>query len=174
MSTRLGSKIINIPDFPKKGIQFKDLSTLFSDSAAFQEAIDLLSHRYITKKIDAVVSIEARGFIVGAALAYKLGTGLIIARKPAKLPRKTVSISYALEYGTDSIEIHEDAIRPGMKILLVDDLLATGGTVSAALKLLKTMGADIVECCFLVELTALNGRGKVKEEGVFSLIQFDD
>jgi len=166
--------IRNIPDFPKKGIQFKDITTLLSDAVSFREAIDLMSHRYLAEKIDAVVGIEARGFVMGAALAYKLGTGVILVRKKGKLPHKTVSVSYELEYGTDTLEVHEDAIRPGMKILLADDLLATGGTMSAVLKMLESLGAEIVECCFLCELTGLNGRKQLERHKVFSLIQFDD
>ena len=172
--SELKSKIRNIPDFPKKGIQYKDITTLISNSAAFLQAIDLMSQRYLTDGIDAVIGIEARGFVVGAAMAHKLGTGVILVRKAGKLPCKTVSASYDLEYGKDCLEIHEDAIRPDMKVLVVDDVLATGGTVSATLNILKTMGADVLECCFLVELTALNGRAQLKEQKVFSLIQFDD
>jgi len=170
----LKSKIRNIPDFPKKGIQFKDITTLLSDSTAFRQAIDLMAQRYLTEGIDAVIGIEARGFVVGAALAHKLGTGVILVRKAGKLPCKTVSASYDLEYGKDCLEIHEDAISPGMKVLVVDDVLATGGTISAVLSILKTMGADVFECCFLLELTALNGRAQFKGQNVFSLIQFDD
>jgi len=173
-TNNLKNIIRNIPDFPKKGIQFKDITTLLSDSIAFQQAIDLMSHRYLTDGIDAIIGVEARGFVVGAALAHKLGTGVILVRKAGKLPGKTISASYELEYGTDCLEIHEDAIRPGMKVLVVDDVLATGGTISAVLKILKTMGADVAECCFLVELTALNGRKQFEGQKVFSLIQFDD
>ena len=173
-TNKFKDKIRNIPDFPKPGIQFKDITTLLSDSAAFQEAIDLMSHLYLTDGIEAIVGIEARGFVVGAALAHKLGTGVILARKAGKLPYKTISQTYDLEYGTDCIEIHEDAISPGMRVLLVDDMLATGGTISAALNLLKTMGANVLECCFLMELAFLKGRERLKGEKVFSLIQFDD
>lgn len=173
-TNELKSIIRNIPDFPKKGIQFKDITTLFADPSSFQKAIDLIAHRYLNKKIDAVVGVEARGFVIGAALAYKLGTGVILVRKAGKLPRKTVSVSYTLEYGTDKLEIHEDAIRPGMKILLADDLLATGGTTSAVLNMLKKLEAKVLECCFLTELTALKGRDRLKGHKVFSLIQFDD
>jgi len=166
--------IRNIADFPKKGIQFKDITTLLSDAASFQLAIDLMSQRYLSQKIDAVVAIEARGFILGGAMAYKLGTGFIPVRKAGKLPHKTISVTYDLEYGQDKLEIHEDAMRPKMRILLVDDVLATGGTTSAVLKMLKSLGAEIVECCFLAELTALNGRAQLEGHKYFSLIQFDD
>ncbi|MEW6721533.1 MAG: adenine phosphoribosyltransferase [Thermodesulfobacteriota bacterium] len=172
--TELKKRIRNIPDFPKKGIQFKDITTLLADRASYQQAIDLMSHRYFDKGIDAVVGVEARGFIMGAALAYKLGTGVLLVRKQGKLPHKTVRASYELEYGKDQLEIHEDAIRPGMKILLADDVLATGGTVAAVIGLLKNLGAVVVECCFLAELSALGGRERLKGEKVFSLIQFDD
>jgi adenine phosphoribosyltransferase len=139
----LKKRIRNVPDFPTKGIQFKDITTLLSDPASFQQVIDLMAHRHFAKGIEAVVGIEARGFVMGAALAYKL-------------------------------EIHEDSIRPGMKVLVADDVLATGGTVSAVLGLLKKMGADVVECCFLAELTSLRGRELLKGEKIFSLLQFDD
>jgi adenine phosphoribosyltransferase len=170
----LKKRIRNVPDFPKKGIQFKDITTLLSDPASFQQTIDLIAHRHFAKGIDAVVGIEARGFIMGAALAYKMGTGILLVRKPGKLPHKTVSASYDLEYGKDRLEIHEDSIRPGMKVLVADDVLATGGTVAAVVGLLKILGADIVECCFLAELTALRGRDRLMGQNVFSLVQFDD
>ena len=170
----LKQRIRNVPDFPKKGIQFKDITTLLSDPASFQQAIDLMAHRHFAKGIEAVVGIEARGFIMGAALAYKLGTGVLLVRKPGKLPHKTVSASYDLEYGKDRLEIHEDSIRPGMKVLVADDVLATGGTVSAVVGLLRKLEADIVECCFLAELTALKGRERIKGQKIFSLIQFED
>jgi len=125
-------KIIrDIPDFPKKGILFKDITTLLKDPVSFQRAVDLLSHRYVGKGIEVVVGIEARGFIIGAALAYKLGAGVILVRKPGKLPHKTHRASYKLEYGEDTLEIHQDAVSPGQKVLIADDVLATGGTVSA-------------------------------------------
>ena len=166
-------KIIrDIPDFPKKGILFKDITTLLADAKSFQMTVDLLGHRYVGKKIDAVVGIEARGFIFGAALAYKLGSGFVIVRKPGKLPYKTSKIKYDLEYGTDSLEIHEDAIKKGQRVLIVDDLLATGGTVSAVSKLIEKQGGKIVEISFLCELEALNGRAKLTNYPIFSLIKF--
>jgi adenine phosphoribosyltransferase len=172
--SELKQRIRNVPDFPKKGIQFKDITTLLSDPASFQQAIDLIAHRHFAKGIEAVVGIEARGFIMGAALAYKLGTGVLLVRKPGKLPHKTVAASYDLEYGKDRLEIHEDSIRPGMRVLVADDVLATGGTVSAVVGLLRKLEADIVECCFLAELTALKGRERIKGQKIFSLIQFED
>ena len=170
----LKKRIRNIPDFPIKGIQFKDITTLLSDPSSYQRAIDLMAHRHFNKGVESVVGIEARGFVMGAAMAYKLGVGVILVRKAGKLPYRTVSAEYALEYGKDRLEIHEDAIRPGMKVVVADDVLATGGTVAAVADLLKRLGADIVECCFLAELTDLRGRDKLKGQKVFSLLKFKD
>jgi adenine phosphoribosyltransferase len=133
-----------------------------------------MAHRHFGKGIEAVVGIEARGFVMGAAMAYKLGTGVLLVRKAGKLPYKTVAASYDLEYGKDRLEIHEDAIRPGMKVIVADDVLATGGTVSAVIGLLNKLGADVVECCFLAELTELKGRQLLKRQKVFSLLQFEE
>ena len=171
-TSELKKRIRNIPDFPTKGIQFKDITTLLSDPGSFQRAIDLMAHRHFAKGIEAVVGIEARGFVMGAAMAYKLGTGVLLVRKAGKLPYKTVAASYDLEYGKDRLEIHEDSIRPGMKVVVADDVLATGGTVSAVIGLLNKLGADVVECCFLAELTDLRGREHLKGQKVFSLLQF--
>ena len=135
-------------------------------------AIDLMAHRHFNKGVEAVIGIEARGFVMGAAMAYKLGVGVILVRKAGKLPHKTVAAEYALEYGKDRLEIHEDAIWPGMKVIVADDVLATGGTVGAVTNLLKRLGADILECCFLAELTDLRGREKLKGQKVFSLLKF--
>ena len=170
----LKKRIRNIPDFPIKGIQFKDITTLLSDAAAFQRAIDLMAHRHFHKGVEAVVGIEARGFVMGAAMAYKLGVGVILVRKAGKLPYRTVAAEYALEYGKDKLEMHEDAIRPGMKVIVADDVLATGGTVSAVVDLLKRLEADIIECAFLAELTDLKGRKKLKGQKVFSLLKFKE
>jgi adenine phosphoribosyltransferase len=170
----LKKRIRNVPDFPKKGIQFKDITTLLSDPSSFQRAIDLMAHRHFNKGIEAVVGVEARGFVMGAAMAYKLGTGVLLVRKKGKLPHKTVSVSYDLEYGKDQLEIHEDSIKPGMRVIVADDVLATGGTMAAVLEMLTGLGARIVECCFLAELTALNGRSKLKGQKVFSLLKYDD
>ena len=169
---KLKKRIRNIPDFPIKGIQFKDITTLLADPASFQQAIDLMADRHFNKGVEAVIGIEARGFVMGAAMAYKLGVGVLLVRKAGKLPYKTVSASYDLEYGKDRLEIHEDAIRPGMKVIVADDVLATGGTVAAVVDLLTRLGADIVECCFLAELTELAGRKKLKGQKIFSLIKF--
>ncbi len=152
----LKSIIRDIPDFPKKGIIFKDITTLLSDAASYQRMIDLLSHRYIGKRIDKVVGVEARGFIIGAALAYKLGAGIVLVRKPGKLPSETFKKTYDLEYGTDTLEMHTDAIKKGERVLIADDLLATGGTMSAVVDMVDSMGGELVECCFMAELEFLN------------------
>jgi adenine phosphoribosyltransferase len=170
----LKKRIRNIQDFPQKGIQFKDITTLLSDPASFQRAIDLLAHRHFAKGVEAVVGVEARGFVMGAAMAYKLGIGVILVRKHGKLPYKTVSAVYDLEYGKDRLEIHEDAVRPGMRVIVADDVLATGGTMAAVAGLLERLGAEIVECCFLAELTGLKGRDKLKGQKVFSLLKFNE
>ncbi|MGB7970952.1 MAG: adenine phosphoribosyltransferase [Candidatus Deferrimicrobiaceae bacterium] len=170
----LKKRIRNIPDFPIKGIQFKDITTLLSDPESYQRAIDLMAHRHFNKGVEAVIGIEARGFVMGAAMAYKLGVGVILVRKAGKLPHRTVAAEYALEYGKDRLEIHEDAIWPGMKVIVADDVLATGGTVGAVTNLLKRLGADILECCFLAELTDLRGREKLKGQKVFSLLKFTE
>src|SRR5512138_1655177 len=148
--------IRDIPDFPKKGIIFKDITTLLADAQSFQKMIDLLSHRYVGKRIDKVVGVEARGFIIGSALAYKLGAGIVLVRKPGKLPSQTFKKTYDLEYGTDTLEIHTDAIKEGEKVVIADDLLATGGTISAVVDMIDNMHGDIVECCFMAELEFLH------------------
>ena len=167
----LKSKIRDIQDFPKKGILFKDLTPLLSDPLSFRRSVDMLAERYISKKIDLVVGVEARGFIIGSALAYRLGAGVILIRKPGKLPYKTHHTIYELEYGTDQLEIHQDAIHPGQKVVIADDLLATGGTMKAAIDLVAKLEGDIVECSFMVELGFLNGRAKLNQP-VYSLMQF--
>jgi len=169
----LKSIIRDIPDFPKEGIVFKDITTLLNDGRNFHRMIDLIAHRYVGMEIDQIVGVEARGFILGSALAYKLGAGVTLVRKPGKLPSKTKSVSYDLEYGTDTLEIHEDAFKPGDKVLIADDLLATGGTVAAVVELVESLGAEIVECCFMTELTFLNGRERLPKDKVHSLIHFD-
>lgn len=168
----LKSIIRDIPDFPKKGIVFKDITTLLQDAQSYSRMVDLLSHHYIGKHVDKVVGVEARGFIVGSALAYKLGAGIVLVRKPGKLPSETFSKTYDLEYGTDTLEIHKDAIKPGERILIADDLLATGGTMAAVVDLVKSMGGEIVDCCFMAELEFLEGRKRLPEGKVFSLLKF--
>ena len=164
--------IRDVVDFPKKGIVFKDITTLLADGPSFHRMIDLIAHRYIGQRIDKVVGVEARGFILGAALAYKLGAGVTLVRKPGKLPSKTRRITYELEYGTDTLEIHEDAFRPGERVIIADDLLATGGTVAAVVQLVEELGANLVECAFMTELEFLHGRSKLPEGKVFSLLKF--
>lgn len=168
----LKGAIRDIPDFPKKGIVFKDITTLLADAKSYHRMIDLLAHRYIGQKIDQVVGVEARGFILGAALAYKLGTGITLVRKAGKLPYKTIRQTYELEYGTDTLEIHEDAFKPGDRVVVADDLLATGGTVAAVVALVEKLGAEVVECAFLTELEFLGGRKKLPDGKVFSLLKF--
>lgn len=168
----LKKKIRDIVDFPKPGIVFKDITTLLRDASCFNRAVDLLGHRYLETRVDVVVGIEARGFIMGAALAYKLNRGVILVRKPGKLPYKTHAATYQLEYGTDTLEIHQDAIEPGQRVLIADDVLATGGTVRAVADLVRRMGGEVVECSFLAEIVALNGRAKLADLPVHSLIQF--
>ncbi|MCZ7585616.1 MAG: adenine phosphoribosyltransferase [Deltaproteobacteria bacterium] len=158
---QLAALIRNVPDFPKAGIQFKDISTLLKDGPAFHSVVEHLKERYADRGIEKVVGVEARGFIFGAALAYALGCGFVLVRKPGKLPAKTKSISYELEYGTDSLEIHEDALSARENVLLVDDLLATGGTIAAVANMVQHTGAVIAECAFVVELDFLNGRERL-------------
>jgi adenine phosphoribosyltransferase len=163
--------IRDVPDFPKKGIVFKDITTLFKDKKAFKKAVDELVKKYKGKDIDIVLGIEARGFCLAPIVAYKLGAGFVPVRKPGKLPAETVKATYELEYGTDSIEIHKDAIEPGQRVLIVDDLLATGGTASAAVELVKKLGGKIVGVAFVIELESLRGRDKLPHQEVFSLIK---
>lgn len=166
-------KIIrDIPDFPKKGIIFKDITTLLADAKSYQRMVDLIAHRYIGQHIEKVVGVEARGFIIGAALAYKLGAGIVLVRKPGKLPSETFKKSYELEYGNDVLEIHSDSIKKGEKVIIADDLLATGGTMSAVVDMVNSMGGDVVECCFMAELEFLGGRAKLPTEKIFSLLKF--
>ncbi len=172
MKIDLKSKIRDIPDFPKPGIIFKDITTLLQDFDAFKLSVDMLVKQHQNSKIDKVAGIEARGFIFGAAVAYAMNAGFIIIRKPGKLPYQTVKQTYELEYGSDEIEIHEDSIKPGERILLVDDLLATGGTMAAAADLINKIGGDIVGISFVIELTFLHGREKLKGHNIHSLIEY--
>ncbi len=165
--------IRTVPDFPKKGIMFRDITTLLKDEKGISKALEQLYNLAKSKELTKVVGIESRGFILGGALAAKLGVGFVPIRKPGKLPAATVSESYVLEYGTDSIEIHKDAIQPGDKVLLHDDLLATGGTMEAACKLVEKLGGEVVQISFLIELTFLNGIEKLKNYEVHSLIEYD-
>ncbi len=164
--------IRDIPNFPKEGIIFKDISTLLKNKEAFKKTIDVLAKKFKKSRVQYVVAVEARGFIFGSALAYKLGSGFIPVRKKGKLPHKTKSITYQLEYGSDTLEIHEDAVAPNARVLIVDDLLATGGTVKAVADLLKTQKAKIVGVAFVVELKFLNGKDRLKDLPVYSIIQY--
>lgn len=168
----LKSYIREIPDFPKPGILFKDITTLLKDKKAFKIAINALSSKFKNKKINTVVAVEARGFILGGAIAEALGAGFVPVRKKGKLPWRTNSVTYDLEYGTDTLEMHHDAIKPGDKILIVDDLLATGGTVKAVTNLIKQLDGKIEGIAFLIELTGLKGKEKLRDFSVFSLIKY--
>jgi len=165
--------IREVPDYPKPGILFYDLTTLLKEKKGFRLLIDRLCDHYKSHTIDVVAGIEARGFIFAPALAYRLGAGFVPVRKPKKLPAKTASISYALEYGTDTLEVHEDAIGKGSRVIICDDLLATGGTAAATAQLVQKLGGKVEGAAFAVELTFLNGRSKLSGIDVFSLIQYD-
>ncbi len=169
------SKIRTVPNWPKKGIMFRDITTLLKDKEGFKDTIGAYVKRYSNVKIDLIAGIESRGFITGAALAHRLNVGFIPIRKPGKLPAETIFEEYELEYGKDKIEIHKDAIKKGDNILLVDDLLATGGTCLAACKLISKLGGKIVECCFIIDLPELGGTKKLEHAGykVFSLVEFE-
>jgi adenine phosphoribosyltransferase len=158
----LVSAIRNIPDYPKPGIMFRDITTLLGNARAFRRAIDELVQPYAGSKIDKIAGIEARGFILGGAIAHQLSAGFIPIRKKGKLPHETVRVAYSLEYGLDEMEMHKDAVEPGEKVILVDDLIATGGTAEAAVKLLRQMGADIVASCFIIDLPDLGGRSRLE------------
>jgi adenine phosphoribosyltransferase len=174
MNTKELKQIIRtVPDFPKKGILFIDITTLVKDAKAFKAVIDHLYERYKGHHLDVVVGIESRGFIFGAALADRLGIGFVPARKPGKLPAETISESYDLEYGKATLEIHKDAIKPGTKVLVIDDLLATGGTIEAACKLVERLGGEVAEIWVLVELTFLHGTEKIAKYPFYSLLTYD-
>lgn len=169
----LKSVIRDIPDFPKEGIIFKDITPLLANASAFKTTIDILKDRYKDKGVTQVVGVEARGFIFASALAYALGAGSVLVRKPGKLPYKTFKQSYTLEYGTDAVEIHQDAFEPGEKIVILDDVLATGGTIAATINLIQNnFKAEVVEVAFLIELDFLKGREKIKNLPVFSLLKY--
>lgn len=164
--------IRDIPDFPTKGILFRDITPLLQNGPAFHAAIRSLAGRHKGQRPDAVVAIESRGLIVGAALAFELGVGVVPVRKKGKLPHKTYRATYTLEYGQDTLEIHQDGLRPGARVLLVDDLLATGGTMEATITLIEQCGGRIVELAFLIELTALKGRDRLAPHPIISLVQY--
>ena len=169
------SIIRDIPDYPKKGIIFKDITTLLKDPKAFQEVINVFYEKMQSQKIDKIIGIESRGFIFGAPLAYKLNVGFIPIRKKGKLPGETISVNYDLEYGTDQIEMHIDALKKGERVILIDDLIATGGTALAAIELINKMEAEIIENLFLIDLTFLGGSKSIKELGhkVFSICNYE-
>lgn len=169
----LASLIRDVPDFPIEGILFKDITTLIGDADAFREVIDWMVDQYADRNVDSVVAIEARGYIFGAPLAYQLRAGFVPIRKPGKLPAKIVSESYELEYGTNTLEIHEDGVEPGQRVLVIDDLLATGGSARAAVNLVEQLGGKIIGVAFLVELDFLHGREKLEGYDVKSLIHYD-
>ena len=171
--TDLRSFIRNVPDFPKKGIVFRDITTLLNDKKAFRIAVDEMCRPYQKGCLDAVVGIESRGFIFGGSMAIKLGTRFIPARKPGKLPAQTLQETYALEYGTDAVEIHRDAIKKGERILIVDDLLATGGTAAATIRLVRKLGGDVIGASFLIELCFLNGRTQLEQVPIHVIVGYE-
>ena len=169
---KIKSAVRDIPDFPKPGILFKDITPVLNDPALFKSAVDLFVARHKQSKLTKIAAIESRGFVFGAAAAYQLGVGLVPIRKKGKLPYKTIEASYALEYGTATLEIHEDAVRSGDRVVLIDDLLATGGTAAASAGLLEKLGATVVELDFLIELAFLNGRDKLVKYKIFAPVVF--
>jgi adenine phosphoribosyltransferase len=175
ISHELAAAIRSIPDYPKPGIIFRDITTLLGDARAFRRAIDELVQPYAGLKIDKIAGMEARGFILGGAVAHQLSAGFVPIRKKGKLPHETVRIAYSLEYGVDEMEIHMDAVKPGEKVILVDDLIATGGTAVGAVQLLRQIGADVVSACFVIDLPELGGRKKLEALGVEvrTLVEFE-
>ncbi len=169
----LAEKIRSIPDFPKKGIVFKDITTLLADGAALREAVRQMTQLFEQDSFDAVVGIESRGFIFAGIMAHHWGIGMVPVRKPGKLPYRTIRETYALEYGEDALEMHIDALHPGQRVLIVDDLLATGGTVEAAIRLAEGAGAEVVACCFLIELDFLNARNRLQNYRIESLVHVE-
>ena len=172
MTDLVRSLVRDVPDFPKKGITFKDVTPVLANAQAFREIVDTLAERYRSRGIAKIVAIDSRGFLFGGALAYALGAGLAIVRKPGKLPFKSVREEYALEYGMDSLEMHVDAVAPGDRVLIVDDLLATGGTAEATGRLVSGQGGEVVEYAFVIELGFLSGRKRLGPDKVYSLIQY--
>ena len=169
----LRAKIRDIKDFPTEGILFKDITTLLKEGPAFAAVIDMLAGRYKTERVEIVVGIESRGFIFGGALAHQLGAGFVPVRKLGKLPGKTIEVEYELEYGRDALAVHEDAIKPGQRVLVVDDLLATGGTMAATLRLVEQLGGTVAGVAFMIELAFLHGRDKLKRYPLHSLIVYE-
>jgi adenine phosphoribosyltransferase len=170
--TDLKRFIRDVPNFPKSGIMFRDITPLLADGPAWRETVDQLVSRY-REKVDVVLGVESRGFLLGSAMAYAMGCGIAVVRKPNKLPAATFNASYSLEYGTDTLEIHQDAFAPGSRVLIVDDLLATGGTAEAAISLARQLRGEVVAAVFIIELTFLSGRQRLAPHEVYSLIQYD-
>ena len=175
LGEQLKSAIRDIPDYPKKGIIFRDITTLLGEPRAFRRTVDELVHPWAGERVEKVAGIEARGFILGGAIAHQLSCGFVPIRKKGKLPRDTVRVAYSLEYGIDEMELHSDAIKPGETVILVDDLIATGGTAEAAVKLLKQLGANIIAACFVIDLPDLGGRKKIEalDVPVRTLIEYE-
>ncbi|HEX6289250.1 MAG TPA: adenine phosphoribosyltransferase [Herpetosiphonaceae bacterium] len=171
-NVKLEELIRNVPDFPIPGVQFKDITTLLREGAAFQTVIEQIVERFQNERVDIVAGVESRGFIFSAPVAYKLGAGLVPIRKPGKLPAQTVEVAYSLEYGTNVLQMHADAFEPGARVLIVDDLLATGGTVAAAVELVRHLGGEIVGLAFVIELLFLEGRRQLGDYPIHSLVQY--
>jgi len=167
------SQVRSIPDWPIKGVIFRDISTLLIDPKAFKAICSIFYKRYADQRVDKIVGIDARGFLFGAVLAYELGIGFVPIRKKGKLPYKTIGESYTLEYGEETVEIHEDAISGGDRVVIVDDLMATGGTIAASAALVEKLGGDILECAFVIELPDLKGREKMGDRNLFAIIEFE-
>jgi len=169
------SLIRTIPDYPKKGVMFRDITTLFEDPEGLRDVIDGFAAEFQDKKIDVIAGIEARGFVIGPAVALALGIGFVTIRKKGKLPGETIGVEYDLEYGSDIIEIHKDAIKPGSRVLIMDDLIATGGTALAAIELIEKIGAEVAGCAFIIDLPDLGGAQKIRDRGVdeFHLVEFE-
>ena len=167
------SKVRSIPNWPIKGVIFRDITTLLQDPKTFKEICQIFYIRYANEKVDKIVGIDARGFLFGSVLAYELGIGFVPIRKKGKLPYKTISESYTLEYGEETIEIHEDAIDRGDRIVIIDDLMATGGTIAASAALVEKLGGDILECAFVIELPDLKGRGNMGDRNLFAILEFE-
>ena len=167
------SKVRSIPDWPIKGVIFRDITTLLEDPRAFKAICSIFYNRYVNEKVDKIVGIDARGFLFGSVLAYELGIGFVPIRKKGKLPSKTISESYTLEYGEETIEIHEDAVSRGDRVVIIDDLMATGGTIAASAALVEKLGGDLLECAFVIELPDLKGREKMDNRNCFAIIEFE-
>lgn len=163
-----------IPDFPQPGISFKDITTVLKDPQGLRSVVQSMADHFRDRGVDLIVGVESRGFLIGAPLAYELGTGFVLVRKPGKLPAATLRVEYEKEYGTDALEIHRDAVQPGQRVLLVDDLLATGGTIAAAAHLVEQLGGEIVGFAFMIELAALGGRAKLGDREIFTLVRYEE